>query len=354
MELTTRARRKILSLFLTLLIAYLLALIVLRLFEPQLIFFPNYPARLEGDWHPRELPVEDVWLKASDGMKLHAWWIPNTNAKFTFLAFHGNASNIANRASVYEFLHSTPANVLALEYRGYGHSEGKPSEAGIYLDAKAAHQYLVELRKIDPKTIISFGQSLGTAVAADLGARLPVGAIVLEAPFPSASALARKIFWFLPGIRFFVHGQLNTEARLQQARAPLLVVHCTQDPVIPFEFGKAVYDRAPDPKHFLKIENVCHEEASVVSPGKYRETLDKFLATSNKQGNVSKKSSAIFRCALHPSPYIHNLNRNLSSSDCVVFSVELRPREWSGPSTPAQQFGRSSHHIYAKVFPISP
>jgi uncharacterized protein len=277
-EVATPIGRRIVSLLLTLLIAYLIALIVLRLFEPQLIFFPNYPGRLEGDWHPRGLPVEDVWLKASDGTKLHAWWIPNKDAKFTFLAFHGNASNIANRASVYEFLRTSPANVLALEYRGYGHSEGKPSESGIYLDAEAAHQYLVDVQRIDPKSIISFGQSLGTAVAANVAARLPVGAAVLEAPFPSASALARKIFWFLPGIQFFVHGQLNTAARLQQARVPLLVVHCTQDPVIPFEFGQAVYDRAPEPKRLLRIENMCHEEASFVSPGKYREALEEFMA----------------------------------------------------------------------------
>lgn len=271
--------RRFVNILLTILIGYVIALLVLRLFESHLLFFPDYPGRLEGDWHPRTLPVEDVWLKAADGTKLHAWWIPNKDAKFTFLAFHGNASNIANRASVYEFLRDTPANVFALEYRGYGHSAGKPSESGIYLDAQAAHQYLVDVQKIDPKKIISFGQSLGTAVAANLAYRLPVGAVVLEAPFPSASAVARKVFWFLPGIQFFVRGQLNTAVRLQHTGAPLLVVHCAQDPVIPFEFGQTVYDGAPEPKHFLKIENECHEEASIVSPSKYRDALNDFLAT---------------------------------------------------------------------------
>ena len=274
-------RRRILSFLLTLLIGYLIALIAVRLFEPKLIFFPDYPGRLEGDWHPRNLPVEEVRLTAGDGTKLHAWWIPNPdkNAKFTFLAFHGNASNIANRAGVYEFLRSTPANVLALEYRGYGHSEGKPTESGMYRDAEAAYQYLVIERRIDPKTIISFGQSLGTAVASNLASRRSVGAVVLEAPFPSAPALARKMFWFLPGIHFFVLGQLNTAARLQEARTPLFVVHCTQDPVIPFELGQTVYNRAPEPKRSLRIENMCHEEASIVAPQHYREALDAFLAT---------------------------------------------------------------------------
>jgi hypothetical protein len=155
---------RLLNLLLAILIAYLLVLLLVRIFEPRLIFFPNYPDRLDGDWHPRALPVEDVWLAASDGVKLHAWWIPGDNAKFTFLAFHGNASNIANRALTYEFLRSTPVNVFALEYRGYGHSDGKPDEVGVYRDAEAAYQYLVNTKGIERKAIISFGQSLGSAV----------------------------------------------------------------------------------------------------------------------------------------------------------------------------------------------
>jgi fermentation-respiration switch protein FrsA (DUF1100 family) len=105
----------------------------------------------------------------------------------TFLAFHGNASNIANRAPTYEFLRDTPAKVLALEYRSYGHREGKPTEAGLYLDAEAAYQYLVNTRRLDPKSIVSFGQSVGTAIAVDLAAHHGVGGVILEAPVPSAS-----------------------------------------------------------------------------------------------------------------------------------------------------------------------
>jgi len=166
---------RLLNLLLTILIAYILALVLIRVFEAHLIFFPDTPGRLEGDWHPHTLPVQDVWLTSSDGTKLHAWWIPHENAKFTFLAFHGNAANITNRAPAYEFLRDTPANVFALEYRGYGRSEGRPSEAALYRDADAAYQYLVNTRGIDPQTVISFGQSLGSAVAAHLAAYRQVG-----------------------------------------------------------------------------------------------------------------------------------------------------------------------------------
>jgi fermentation-respiration switch protein FrsA (DUF1100 family) len=260
-------------------VAYLLLLVVVRLFERRMVFFPDYPSRLEGDWHPRALAPEDVWLTASDGTKLHAWWISHPAAKFTFLAFHGNASNIANLDSTYEFLHNTPGNVFALEYRGYGHSEGKPSEAGFYLDADAAYQFLINTKRLDPKCILSFGQSLGTAVAADLAAHQKVGGLILEAPLPSASRAARKIFWFLPGLSVLVYSQFDTISKLKQITAPVMVVQCTHDPVLPFQFGQEVFAAAPSPKRFLRIEGECHEESSLIAPAQYRSALDQFLAS---------------------------------------------------------------------------
>jgi len=270
-------RRSRLSMaLLYILAAYVLLLLVVRLFEPHMVFFPDYPGRLEGDWHPRALAPEDVWLTAADGAKLHAWWIASSNVKLTFLAFHGNASNIANRAPTYEFLRDTPANVLAVEYRGYGHSEGKPSEAGLYLDAEAGCQYLTGTKGLDPKSIIVFGQSLGTAVATDLAARQAVGGLVLEAPFPSASRVASRIYRFLPGLSLLVRGQFDTLAKVKKVAAPVLVVHCTDDPVLPFQFGKDVYAAAREPKEFLAIEGSCHEGASEIAPEQFRSALWKF------------------------------------------------------------------------------
>ena len=271
---------KRLSMFLAyLFVAYVLFLIAMRLFESRFIFFPNYPSRLAGDWHPRTLSPEDVWITASDGTKLHAWWIFNPDAKFSFLAFHGNASNIANREATYEFLRNLPANVLALEYRGYGHSEGKPSEAGLYLDADAAYQFLTNIKHLDPKCILSFGQSLGTTIAADLAARHKVGGLILEAPLPSASRAASKMFWFLPGLSLLVYSQFDTISKLKKVTSPVMVVQCTRDPVLPFEFGQQVYSAAPSPKRFLWIEGECHEESSLIEPVKYRAALQQFLAS---------------------------------------------------------------------------
>jgi hypothetical protein len=276
---TKGLRKRLLMFLLYILVAYVLVLAFARIFERRMIFFPDYPGRLEGDWHPRTLGPEDVWITATDGTRLHAWWIRNANAKFTFLAFHGNASNIANRALAYEFLRDTPANVFAVEYRGYGHSEGKPSETGFYLDAEAAYQYLVKTRGLDPSSIVSFGQSLGTAVAVDLAAHHGMGGVILEAPFPSASRVARKIFWFLPGLSLLVHSQFDTQSKLKLISAPILIVHCKRDPVLPFQFGAEVYNSARTPKYFLQIDGYCHEEASVIAPAQYRAALQDFLAS---------------------------------------------------------------------------
>jgi uncharacterized protein len=270
--------KRMFNVFLSILIGYVLVLALCRIFESRLIFFPTYPDRLGGDWNPHGLGVQEVWLTADDGTKLYAWWIPNEAAKFTFLAFHGNAGNVADRASAYQFLRDTPANVLALEYRGYGRSEGTPSERGVYRDADTAYAYLVKERGKDPKTIVSFGQSLGTAVAAHLAARHEVGGVVLEAPFPSASRVARKFYWFLPGVGLLVRSHFDTEGRLKEINAPVLIVHCKHDPVLPFQFGQEVYNGARSPKTFLEINSECHEEASAVAPDNYRVALHGFLS----------------------------------------------------------------------------
>ncbi len=269
--------KSVLGLVAILAVAYLVVVLLFRLFEHQFIYFPNYPGRLSGDWQPRGLPVQDVWLRTADGVKLHAWWIMREGAEFTFLVFHGNAANIANRADIYRFLRALPANVLAVEYRGYGRSEGAPSEAGLYRDAEAAYNYLVGERGIAPNRLIAFGASLGTAVAVDLAARHQVGGVVLEAPFSSSKVVARRVYPFLPGLGSVVDSKFDTAAKLARIHVPILVIHCARDPVLPFALGQQVYRLAREPKFFLRVEGHCHEEASLVAPAEYRAQLVAFL-----------------------------------------------------------------------------
>jgi fermentation-respiration switch protein FrsA (DUF1100 family) len=270
----------------TLALAYCAILFFIALFENRFIYFPQIPGRLSGDWSPRGLPAEDVTLETQDGVKLHAWWIPAAHAEFTFLAFHGNAANIANRADVYLFLHALPVNLLAVEYRGYGRSEGAPREAGLYFDAQAAFEYVRREKKVPEGRIISYGQSLGTVIAADLAARQKLGGLVLEAPFPSAKAMAGRFYWFLPGLPVVLRSKFDLVQKLQKVNVPVLVVHCSGDPVIPFAMGEEVYRSARMPKQFFRVNGFCHEEAALVDPLGYRTALLEFLQKVREAGNT--------------------------------------------------------------------
>lgn len=278
MLLGASAMKSLVGLAAALAVAYLALLLLLRIAENKFIYFPNFPGRLSGDWHPAGLPVEDVSLRTSDGLRLHAWWIAGHGAEFTFVAFHGNAANLANRAEVYGLLRGLPANVLAVEYRGYGRSEGTPDEAGLYRDAEAAYDYLVRQRNIAPGRIIAFGGSLGTAVAMDLASKRAVAGVVLEAPFPSARAVARRLYPLLPGLGLVLRTKFDTVAKLANIRAPVLVIHCSGDPVLPLALGEEVYRLAREPKFFLRVEGECHETASLVAPAKYRAQLLAFIS----------------------------------------------------------------------------
>jgi fermentation-respiration switch protein FrsA (DUF1100 family) len=258
-------------------IAYALILLFARIFETRLIFFPDFEGRLTGDWRPKGLIIEEVWLKSPDETNLHAWWIPNPRAAFTFVAFHGNAGNISQRTDVYRFLSELPVNILAIEYRGYGRSDGKPSEAGLYLDGQTAYDYLIHERGIPPSQIVAFGQSLGTAVAVDLATRRQVAGLVLEAPFPSVKAVTRRFYPFLPGLGLIAQSKFDTGGKLARPHPPVAIIQCSQDPVLAFALGEEVYRLAVEPKYFLRIDGYCHEEASIVAPTLYRKHLSAFL-----------------------------------------------------------------------------
>lgn len=146
-----------------------------------------------------------------------------------------------------------------------------------------AYAYLLNAKHVAPKNIVSYGQSLGTAIAAHLAAQHEVGAVVLEAPFPSARRLATQVFRFLPGLQLLVYPQFDTQAQLKKISAPILIVHCNQDPVLPFKLGQEVYAASKPPKTFLEIDGYCHEEVAVIAPDKYRAALQNFLNGAHNQ-----------------------------------------------------------------------
>ena len=176
-----RGLRRLWNVVRLLAIVYLGIVLAMMFLEESLIFIPlNYA---EDDWHPRGLTIEEANFQAADGVALHGWYIPHPKPKAAVLFLHGNAGNITHRVGILQALHTRArVSVLIFDYRGYGHSKGKPSERGILADARAARDWLARREKIRPADVVLMGESLGGGVAVDLAATDGAGRWCWKAP----------------------------------------------------------------------------------------------------------------------------------------------------------------------------
>ncbi len=203
---------------------------------------------------------EDVHFN-SGGNQLHGWYIPASGSQVV-LWMHGNAGNIADRLDqAVEMKRALGVSSFMFDYRGYGKSEGRPSEAGLYQDAEAAFRWLTETRGVNPRHIILYGHSLGSAASVDLALKegMNAGGMVLESPFTSAADIARMIYFGLP-VGLVMSVKLDNIGRIGEVKMPILVIHGVSDTVIPFSMGKEVFDAAPEPKTFLPIAGADHSD----------------------------------------------------------------------------------------------
>lgn len=242
--------------------------------QPAMIFFPSKDLIVTPtDW---DLQYEDVILDTEDGVRLHGWFIPHQGASRTVLFFHGNAGNMSHRRESVEIFHRLGLNVFIFDYRGYGNSEGKPSEHGLYFDAMAAWQYLAQEKGFPRQQIILFGRSLGGVVACNLAAEVQPGALILESTFSSAKDMANTIFPIMSRI-MPIRFEFNTEDYIKRVTSPLLVVHSTEDDIIPFWQGEKVYQAASQPKSFVRIQG-DHNSGFFTSQPVYEQALGEFLS----------------------------------------------------------------------------
>lgn len=249
----------------------------LYVMQPAMVFLPSRDlAATPTDW---EMEYEDVWLQTEDGVRLHGWYLPHPQARRVLLFFHGNAGNISHRQASLEIFHRLGLSVLILDYRGYGRSEGRPSEQGLYRDARAAWDHLVEGLGVAPGDIVLFGRSLGGAVAAQLASELAAqvrpGALILESTFSSARELVREIYPILSWL-IVRRYEFDTVARVRTVTAPVLVLHSRDDEIIPFDLGRRVYEAAPGPKAFHALRG-DHNGGFLLSQPGYERALAAFL-----------------------------------------------------------------------------
>jgi len=255
------------------LILYLGLALLLFLFQNNLIYFPTRaiattPAAIG-------LAYEEVRFRAEDGVELAGWFVPAPNAASTLLFFHGNAGNISHRLASIELFHRLGLNVFIFDYRGYGQSQGSPTEIGTYRDAAAAWRYLVEDKQIPPGRIIFFGRSLGGSVAAWLAERHPPQALILESTFTSIPDMAARQFPFIP-VRLLARARYDTLARIPNITAPVLIIHSPADEIIPYSHSRRLFEAARQPKAFLELSG-SHNEGFLLTT-QYEANLAAFIA----------------------------------------------------------------------------
>lgn len=253
--------------------------LMLNALERQLIYFPT---RTRPDAPTPAVPgadaVEEVWLEAADGVQVHGIYAVRNGAFAELLFFHGNAGNLYDRLDNVASLVQSGLNVLIMDYRGYGKSQGTPSERALYEDGLLAYRYLVERRGVDPRQLVLFGRSLGSTVAIELGATEECGAIVAESAFTSAQELARVHYGFLPGmlLRSMSH-EFDSIGRAPRLKAPVLYVHGTVDDIVPIGMGRRLFEASPEPKEWYEIDGAGHNDTMYVGGAEYFRRLVDFI-----------------------------------------------------------------------------
>jgi hypothetical protein len=260
-------------------VAYVLLLVVLRLSESRLVYAPG-ERRLEPP--PPALAAERVRIPSTDGVALVAWIIraaPADSASRWLLICHGNAGNLSNagRPAHYAGLRALGLNLLAFDYRGYGESDGEPTERGLYDDAAAAYRYLRDVLQVPPGRIVLFGHSLGSAVAVDLATREPAAGIVLDGALASVLGRAQEVYPYLP-VRWIARSRYASIEKIGRVRMPKLFLHARADEVIPFAHGRRLYESATEPKTFVALRG-GHGDAFDVDSATYFGAIRAFLAS---------------------------------------------------------------------------
>ncbi|MCC7034110.1 MAG: alpha/beta hydrolase [Acidobacteria bacterium] len=246
-----------------------------RLFERSLAFFP-----LQGEGETPAsfgVPFEAIDLTTADGERVHAWWLPHEPARATVLYLHGNGGHLSLWAPVLIGIWRQGYAVFAVDYRGYGRSTGRPSEAGLYLDVAAAAAAVHARGDRGPAPLVYWGRSLGAVMAARAARdRVPDG-LVLEAGFPSVRAVLEGTpFWLLS---WFSSYRFPASEFLADVRVPTLVIHGEADSVIPFRLGQRLFESVQGPRRFVAIPGGDHNDPQPADPGRYWTALQEFVRT---------------------------------------------------------------------------
>lgn len=235
--------------------------------EQHYIYFPD--RQLIATPAAVGLAYDEAPFAAADGVRLHGWYLAGEAGQPVVLFCHGNAGNISHRLEALRLLHTLGVSVFIFDYRGYGLSEGKPSEKGTYADARGALAWLTE-RGWTPARIIYFGESLGAAVALQLAVEKPPAGLVLESPFTSIAAMGRHhspMLHFLLG--WLLDARYDNLAKIVKLRSPLLIVQGEADTIVPPAMAQQLFVAANEPKILRRIPGAGHNDLLFVDGRAY-------------------------------------------------------------------------------------
>jgi fermentation-respiration switch protein FrsA (DUF1100 family) len=262
------------------LLLYVGLLVLLRVFESHLIYFPGNQRSLLTPSASLDLPVERIEIATSDSVTLVGWVIPSPSEStgLWLLIFHGNAGNLSefDRPIHYAGLRQLGLSLFAFDYRGYGESGGVPTERGLYRDADAAYRYLRESRGIPASRIVVFGHSLGSAVAVDLASRVPSAGLIVEGSLTSVIDRGQELYPYIP-VRWLRGSRFASLEKVARINVPKLFLHAAADDVIPLGHGRRLYEAAPPPKTFVELQG-GHGDAFDLDSARYFGSIARFLA----------------------------------------------------------------------------
>jgi fermentation-respiration switch protein FrsA (DUF1100 family) len=260
-------------------LCYLVVLLILRLSESRMLYVPGGSRTLLAPPAELDLGVRRVTVSASDGVRLVSWAMPVAGGSgYWLLICHGNAGNISEAGRPYHYagLRALGLSLLAFDYRGYGESEGAPSEDGLYRDADAAYRYLRDTLRVPPERIVLFGHSLGSAVAVELAGRVPAAGLILDGALTSVVDRAQELFPYAP-VRWIAASRYPSIDRVGELTLPKLFLHARGDDVVPIAHGRRLYEAAAPPKRFVELQGT-HGDAFDADSAAYFGAIGRFVS----------------------------------------------------------------------------
>jgi hypothetical protein len=244
--------------------------------QRRLMYFPD--ERVAVPSHPATGDLEAVSFTADDGVRLGGWYLPSPGAEFVVLVFNGNAGNRSYRLGLGAALRARGFAVLLFDYRGYGDSDGRPTERGLQADARAARTYLSSRSDVSADRVVYLGESLGAAVAIELALAQPPAALVLRSPFTSMSDVAALHYPLLPA-NLLLQDRYSSIDRISRITVPTLIVAGDRDGIVPLEQSRRLYDAATTSrKAFVVVPGADHNDAALNEGPLLIEAIARFIA----------------------------------------------------------------------------